>query len=109
VTDLNPLTIEKFRRWLYTRRPEQDIGCARSLCRCPLAAYLREGHGYPHPEVMGDYVRARHGSIRWKFSTPTWAEEFIEAVDVHRPRHLKQVTAREALAYLRQIEEDMGC
>lgn len=76
-----PLTLHKFRRWLWRQSPRRRFTTRDASC-CPIARFLQAERGvsatayldhYRVP-VKGQYKRASH-------KTPAWASRFMTAVD----------------------------
>lgn len=91
---------DRFREWLASRG-DRWSGDAHDGFSCPLACFLADTHGSLDYHVRElDWRPLDTGPWR---PLPTWAVEFVRALDVERPfgdREQAGITASEALALL---------
>jgi hypothetical protein len=70
----------QFAEWLRGLPPHAMVGERQCCATCPLAKFLA-AMGAPRPEVQPHYYATDDLDPNTRRDTPTWAADFIEAID----------------------------
>lgn len=94
--------------WLEDLEPSVGIGETGSICDCPFTVYLRH-FGVMRPEIHGTEIRHYLNTVGGRDALPLepWAIRAIEQLDALAPLGSRPVRAREFLAIMRKITDEM--